>query len=477
MEISKSKVLQIVNVDMGRKFLEFMYQYKLHSSAQRVNFVEFIVVTALQTKLVMWAWPRVWLFTNCADSASANCRVMPRRSSVIRLTSISVLLLSVLWLFITYLRGGRGELDLASAGQPPDDLHVPTNRTIPRNSSLITKLHLLSTSYTNGSSSEISGHKHELSLPEGHINPLKKATNATYAPPVLTSQSIEGVEKFVFFIGYSRSGHSIVASMIDAHPNAVLAHEFDVFQRLATGKDYLLNKSRLFNALYQDSYTEAIAGWRSENSTFKRKGYSLKLNTSESWHGKFRTLKVIGDKAGGHTSHVYRDQPDVFQRVYRSLVDVIRVPVRVIHVVRNPYDIIATRVLYQVARMNGERGQKAQVNSTIKLQHDHVIKDAFNALYSEIRVVHTMIKTCNLTVIEIHNADFVQDPRKEMKSLCEFLGLSCSENYLKMCEQAAYKNVSKTRDAVEWPEEIRILVDTDIIRQFSSFKRYSLTGL
>ena len=209
--------------------------------------------------------------------------------------------------------------------------------------------------------------------------------------------------------------------MIDAHPNAILAHEFDVFRRLATGKDYLLNKSHLFNALYQDSYTEAITGWRSENSTFKKKGYSLKLNTSESWHGKFRTLKVIGDKAGGRTSHIYRDQPDVFRRVYRSLVDVIRVPVRVIHVVRNPYDIIATRVLYQVARVNGERGQKAQVNSTIKLKDDHIMKDAFNALHSEIRAVHTMIKTCNLTVIEIHNATLFTIRERKWKLYANFL--------------------------------------------------------
>lgn len=397
---------------------------------------------------------------------------MPRCRSVVRFSSISILLASVLWLFITYLRGGG---ELVSASQPPDD--QSTNRTFPKNTSFVRKIHLLSISHTNGSSPEVSEHKDGLSLPDGHTNQLIKANDETYMLPVLTSQSIEGVEKFVFFIGYSRSGHSIVASMIDAHPNTILAHEFDIFRRLATGNDYLLNKSRLFNALYQDSYTEAVAGWRSENSTFKRKGYSLKLNASESWHGKFRTLKVIGDKAGGRTSHVYHDQPKVFQRIYRSLVDAIRVPVRVIHVVRNPFDIIATRVLYQVSRVNGERGQKAQVNSTLKLKDDHVMNYAFNALYGEVKAVHAMIETCNLTVLEIHNANIVHDPRKEIKSLCKFLGLSCSESYLEMCEQAVYKNVSRTRDAVEWPEQIRKLVETHIIRPFPSFKRYSLTGL
>lgn len=436
------------------------------------------------------------MFGSYADGANYRLVLvdesdMPRCRSVIRLSTVSILLASVLWLFITYLRGGGGgggggELVLPVNSQPPDlasgGKDQSTHKTTtPRNASLIVrKLHLLSTSYTTGASPEANGHTdhdYRPSLPDGHTSLLKMATNEMHTLPVLTSQSIEGVEKFVFFIGYSRSGHSIVASVIDAHPNAILAHEFDLFRRLSIGSNNLLNKSRLFNALYQDSYTEATAGWRSENTTFKRKGYSLKLNASESWHGKFRTLKVIGDKAGGRTSHVYRDQPEVFQRIYRSLVDAIGVPVCVIHVVRNPYDIIATRVLYQVSRVRGEKGQKAQVNSTIRLKDDHVMNNAFNALHSEIKAVHSMIKTCNLTVLEIHNADFVHNPRKEVETLCKFLGLSCSESYLEMCERAIYKNVSRTRDAVEWPEQIKTLVETHIIRPFPSFKRYSLTGL
>ena len=409
---------------------------------------------------------------------------MPRCRSVVRFSSISILLLSVLWLSVTYLRRGVGGEELLSANQSPaggSSQSTNNNRTSPRNTSLVRKLHLLST-YTTERPSNDYGHLERFSLSDEHTNLSKQATQNdthTLALPVLTSQSIQGVEKFVFFIGYSRSGHSVVASMIDAHPNAILAHEFDLFRRLTTGNDYLFNKSRLFNALYQDSYSEARAGWRSENSTFKRKGYSLKLNASESWHGKFRTLKVIGDKAGGRTSHVYREKPDAFRRVYCSLVDTIRVPVRVIHVVRNPYDIIATRILYQIARVSGEGGKKARVNSTIELKEDRAMMYmyAFNSLYSEVAAVRAMIKDCNLTVLEIHNVDFVHNPRKEVKFLCEFLGLSCSESYLEMCEKAVYKNVSRTRDAVKWPVQVKKLVEMRIIRLFPSFKRYSLTGL
>lgn len=395
---------------------------------------------------------------------------MTRCRSVFKLLAI-ILLAAVPGLFILYPREG-GELH--SASQSPAD--QSTNRTtsrIQKNSihqQTSSKQLLLGTFYSNRSLSEVV-QKDAFSLEDGHQrNVLKQATNETLS--VLTSQSIQDVEKFVFFIGYSRSGHSIIASIIDAHPNVVLAHEFDIFGRLATGNESLLNKSHLFNALYQDSYTEAITGWRSGNNNFQRKGYSLKLNSTESWQGKFRTLKVIGDKAGGHTSHVFRSQPTVFRCIYHLLVNTIHVPVRVIHVVRNPFDIIATRLLYRYSKV---RGQKAQFNSTNKLKGVSYMNNVFNALSSEVKAVHAMIKICDLTVLTIHNEDFIRNPAKEVKKVCKFLGLNCTESYLKMCEQAAYKNISRTRDAVEWSQQMKRFVKTRIL-PFQSFKKYSFTG-
>ena len=44
----------------------------------------------------------------------------------------------------------------------------------------------------------------------------------------LPQSVIDGVKTFVFFIGYARSGSSIVASFMDAHPHAVVSHEVGV---------------------------------------------------------------------------------------------------------------------------------------------------------------------------------------------------------------------------------------------------------
>ena len=385
----------------------------------------------------------------------------------LKLTAISILLATVLCLFITYLRGG-GELVSTHQSQL-------TNSTIFRKILSIAQskpYHLLSTVYSSTSSSEANKPTAVLSQ---HIKVVKKA-NKTFILPTLTFQAIEDVETFMFFIGYPRSGHSIVASMIDAHPNAILAHEFSLFSKLAmrlsTGDEYLMNKFNLFNALYQDSYTDAIAGWRSGKSSYDKKGYSLKLNASDSWQGRFSTLKVIGDKSGGTTSRFYRDHPEQFKQMYHSLMDAVHVPIRVIHVVRNPFDMIATRLLY---RLSSEKRQKAQFNSTYKLKDEHVVLQAFRGLYSEVMAVHDMIKACDLTVLEVHSEDFIRNPRMTMKSICEFIGLKCSESFLEMCEQVTYKHISRTRDAVEWSEEMKGLVKTRIL-WFPFFQRYSLTN-
>ena len=41
----------------------------------------------------------------------------------------------------------------------------------------------------------------------------------------LTQREIEEVKTFVLFVGFARSGHSIVGTLLDAHPDIVIAHE------------------------------------------------------------------------------------------------------------------------------------------------------------------------------------------------------------------------------------------------------------
>lgn len=50
-----------------------------------------------------------------------------------------------------------------------------------------------------------------------------------YPLPPLSQEAVDGVEKFVIFVGYPRSGHSIIGSMMDAHQNIIISHEYMLF--------------------------------------------------------------------------------------------------------------------------------------------------------------------------------------------------------------------------------------------------------
>ena len=43
------------------------------------------------------------------------------------------------------------------------------------------------------------------------------------------------VEKYCMFIGYPRSGHSLIGALLDAHPNIIIAHELNDLRYFARG--------------------------------------------------------------------------------------------------------------------------------------------------------------------------------------------------------------------------------------------------
>ena len=128
--------------------------------------------------------------------------------------------------------------------------------------------------------------------------------------PTLLQNVISGVKKFIFFVGYARSGHSIIGSILDAHPNVVIAHEYNLFEKLPIivapnskrrQTNFTEAAKKLFNQLYQNSYVNVfLNGRRSRNAN----GYNLTLNGT--WQGRYKDqILVIGDKKRGGSAILY----------------------------------------------------------------------------------------------------------------------------------------------------------------------------
>ena len=287
----------------------------------------------------------------------------------------------------------------------------------------------------------------------------------------LTVEQVQGVEKFVFFTGYPRSGHSIVGSFLDAHPNIVLSYAFFLFRNLLKESeedgnmdDLLRNKTLFFNILYEKSYRYSLA-----SSKKMKKGYSL--DVPGLWSGKFDGhLRVIGDKSALPTSMGYSNSlPGYFKQRYDSLQSSLGIPLLGIHVVRNPFDMISTHLLYSSLHFAWKSDDWSPTNV---LRNDSGLRRMIEFFFDKAQAVQEMVPECGMKVLEVHNEDIVKNPRRELRRLCNFLGVDCPEQYLQKCESKSFKKVSRTRDKVYWPPHLRQLVE-ERMRKYSFFRGYS----
>ena len=337
------------------------------------------------------------------------------------------------------------------------------------------------------------------SLSEGIVNGVKNVvpTSVTSKPKFDLSQDIiERVEKFVFFIGYPRSGHSIVGSFMDAHPHMVIAHEFTLFRKLRElnlkqemDKIALLhNKSYLFNSLYHASVRDSMMGWRSKSSDSKN--YTLSVDSP--WVGKYNDyISVIGDKCGGITSNTYSESPGGFTAHYRQLKRTVGIPIKVFHCVRNPYDMVSTNTLYKMgyvvhprdpykfvsvykanmSKLQGEKFMKARYNNA------GMLEERFNLLESQANAVTKITDLVGSdNVLELHNGELVNDPKSALIKICAFLEVECSDEYLQACSEKVFKSVSKSRELVVWPQRLRNRMES-LIHRYPFFHRYSFDGV
>ncbi|MHA1398649.1 MAG: hypothetical protein ACTSSF_13240, partial [Candidatus Heimdallarchaeaceae archaeon] len=138
----------------------------------------------------------------------------------------------------------------------------------------------------------------------------------------------KNIEKYVMFIGYPRSGHSIFGSLLDAHPNIIISHEQNVLFYLK----YHFSKNQLFSLILKNSRDFTKHG---------RKWEEYVYSVPNQWQGKFTQLKAIGDKKGGISSVMLQDNPFLIEKLQKR----IRKKIYFIHVIRNPFDNITTMSL------------------------------------------------------------------------------------------------------------------------------------
>jgi hypothetical protein len=244
------------------------------------------------------------------------------------------------------------------------------------------------------------------------------------------------VRNFCLFIGYPRSGHSLVGAMLNAHRHAVISHELDASQLILGG----CSRNELYARIL------ARAAWF--NLRGNRSNYRYQIPNR--WQGRFESLRVIGDKRVGTAALSVAENLDLLDRL-RALIGV---PLRLVHVVRNPYDNIAA-----IARWH-----RLTLDESIAFYFSHFQTTGNLAVLSDPAHVHT-----------IYHEDLVRAPEATLANLCTFLGLTHDAQYLAECSSVVFARPTQPRRRSEW--SAAQLADVERrARPFEFLVRYHFEG-
>ncbi len=252
---------------------------------------------------------------------------------------------------------------------------------------------------------------------------------------IFSRKKFKSVKTFCLFIGYPRSGHSLVASLLDAHPNIAIGMEWDVLYYLEKGyKKYqifwsLLKSSKMFSAKNNNIWT----------------GYNYKVESP--WQGNYDNIKIIGDKKANTTSIRIIQNPEIINTLHK----VINKKIKFIHVIRNPYDIITTMAIrFRYKILPGTEPEYIDLLPNIR------------RFFINAELIRKLKIDNQVDIINVYHEELVSDPKKTLEKIIRFLEIDAEEEYLNSCSKIVYIEPHKSRLRLSWPDELKKFVQGEI---------------
>jgi len=122
----------------------------------------------------------------------------------------------------------------------------------------------------------------------------------------------------VLFVGYGRSGHSLIAAILDSHPEIIIPNELHILAKFKSfykdpDEESYSRRLRIFSALHSRSYSQSIQGIRSPNN---RRGYSYYIPGS--WQGRYRNQIKVSKGIG---PFIYFRDLTILGSIYHQVED------------------------------------------------------------------------------------------------------------------------------------------------------------
>ena len=220
------------------------------------------------------------------------------------------------------------------------------------------------------------------------------------------------VSKYVMFIGQPRSGTSLVGSLLNAHPHMWIAQELNALRYVSRG----YGRVQLYWLLYMK---DREFGQNGRTWT----GYDYAVPSQ--WQGRFEKLLVIGDKKAGLSSEQLGREPELLVR----LQHLVMVPIRIFHIVRNPFNVITT--IHRKRRRTS-------------------LSKAADMFFGRCETNWMMMQQHPEMVLTVKLEDLIAEPKDHLGRMCRFLDLTAEDSYLQACASVLFSKPRQSQSAVTW---------------------------
>lgn len=247
------------------------------------------------------------------------------------------------------------------------------------------------------------------------------------------------VKTFCLFIGHNKSGTSMIGGLLDAHPNVILSDEADALQYISAD----FRRDQIYHILLTRSRREAMKG-----RVTARRLTPYSYWVPDQWQGRYEKLQVIGDGTAGSSTQRFAREPDLLRRVKNVMAGV---DVKLIQVIRNPYDPIAVTIV---------RGKQS-------------FENAIEKYFARCKMLAALRKQLNdRNLLAVRYEDFVRHAEMNLTQVCGFLGIETSAEYLQACTRILHKEPDQNRHLVQWDAKSIDVVKSKM-EQFDFLQGYS----
>lgn len=283
---------------------------------------------------------------------------------------------------------------------------------------------------------------------------------------------IDSARVLCLFVASARSGHTMVRTLLDAHGKAAIANEYGLLSNFHF--NYFSSPQHALTSML--SYMR-----RHQRGYLKAGGYYHHVPFEH--NGEINRPTVIGDKFGYDTTRLlHHTGLDVLTPFVRTL----NLQPRIIHILRNPYDVITTMCIRNRAtilmqseesplyhRSNSIRKILARYGEQIKPEElQKSIPDFVQLLRGNLSMIEDIEHAPpRYPILRAYYEDIAARPHKELEKILNFLNLEADANYYEHCAQAI-KPASLSHHLVPiWDNHHRKLIE-ELIDEFEVLHPY-----